>query len=197
MLTAMETGNNQQVNLILKQYKEPNGLVKFDAVLRIPPNERIPALAQIDFSAINMVIIGALTMAMKSLNLKHSLNEIQILDLSEAIIDTSHEDNLAFEDLMLFLQKLVRGEYEVTSDSINIPKFMKLFEVYRQKRYEELNRIRDEQHTQFKAFGNQGKHAAPDILSEHFSKLGSRLSDMKDAISYLKEENKNLKMDNF
>jgi len=192
----METGKHQEVNLILKQFKDEVGLVKFENVLSIPKEERIPALAKKDFMRTNMLVIGALTMAFKSLNLKNGLNEFQILDLSETIIDSSNEDNLSFEDLMLFLQKLTRGEYDV-GESMNIPKFMKTFEIYRQKRWEELNRIREERHCQYKSFGNTGKSSQPDQLSEHFAKIGSRLSDMKSAISYLKEENKNLKMDKF
>ncbi len=104
-------GHHQEVNLILRQFKDEAGLIKFENVLTIPRSERIPALAKSDFKRILMLTIGAVTMAMKSLNQKNGLNEIQILDLSEAIIDTANEDNLAFEDLMLFLQKLVRGEY--------------------------------------------------------------------------------------
>ena len=192
----MEAGKMPEVNLILKQYKDDVGLIKYESVLSIPTTDRIPALAKQDFMRINMLIIGALTMAFKSLNLKNGLNEFQILDLSEAIIDTSNEDNLSFEDLMLFLQKLVRGEYEL-SENMNIPKFLKIFEVYREKRWQELNRIRDEQHTQHKAFGSTGKNTKTDPLSEHFSSLGSRLSEMKESINRLKEENKNIKIDNF
>jgi hypothetical protein len=191
----MENGKHQEVNLILKQFKDEYGLVKFENVLKIPRDQRIPALANKDFMRINMLIIGALTMAFKSLNLKNGLNEFQILDLSEAIIDSSHEDNLAFEDLMLFLQKLTRGEYEIGAETMNLPKFMKLFEQYRQTRYEELRRIRDERHTQYKVCGDTGKSAAPDPLSEHFAGLGAKLSTMKRAIQNLKEENSSLKMD--
>lgn len=193
----METGDNQQVNRILKQFKYENGLVNYESVFRIPTVQRIPELAKQDFQQMLMLIIGAVTMAMKSLNLKTGLNEFQILDLSEAIIDTAHEDNLAFEDLMLFLQKLTRGEYEIGAETMNIPKFMKLFELYRQQRYEELQRIKMEIHSQYKSFGNQGKHSEPDQLSDHFSKLTERMSVMKDCIRNLKEENKSLKIDTF
>lgn len=192
----METGQHQEVNLILRQYKDETGLVKFESVLSIPTSERIPQLAKNDFKRILMLTIGAVTMAFKSLNQKNGLNEIQILDLSEAIIDTANEDNLSFEDLMLFLQKLVRGEYDI-GETMNIPKFMKIFEVYREKRWQELNRIREEQHVQFKSFGNMGKNTVTDALSEHFASLGSRLSEMKHSIQHLRDENKNLKMDSF
>lgn len=191
----MEAGQNQEVNLILRQFKNDAGLVKFESVLRIPRTERIPALAKIDFKRILMLTIGAVTMAMKSLNLKNGLNEIQILDLSEAIIDTANEDNLSFEDLMLFLQRLVRGGYEI-GETMNIAKFLKVFEIYREERWQELNRIRNEIHTQHKVCGNVGKSMQRDELSEHFSNFGSRISQMKNQIESLKEMNKSLKMDN-
>jgi hypothetical protein len=191
----METGEMMQVNNILKQFKHENGLVKFENVLAIPRNERIPTLAKKDFMRINMLIIGALTMAFKSLNLKNGLNEFQILDLSEAIIDSSEEDNLSFEDLMLFLQKLVRGGYKLC-ETLSIAKFLEIFEIYREERWQELNRIRDEIHTQHKVCGDVGKSMQRDGISEHFASFGSRISQMKNAIQSLKEQNNSLKMDN-
>ncbi len=96
---------------------------------------------------------------------------------------------------MLFLQKLVRGEYDV-GETMNIPKFLKIFEIYREHRWQELNRIRDERHTQYKVCGNTGKSMQRDELSEHFSNFGSRINEMKQKIENLKEQNNSLKMDN-
>lgn len=184
-----------EVNSILKSYKYDNGVVKFENVLAIPRGERIPALAKKDFMRINMLIIGALTMAFKSLNLKNGLNEFQILDLSEAIIDTSNEDNLSFEDLMLFLQKLVRGGYKL-GETLNVAKFLEIFEIYREERWQELNRIRNEIHTQHKVNGDTGKSMQRDELSEHMANFGMRINEMKNQIQNLKEQNNSLKMDN-
>jgi len=118
-------------------FKDERGIVKFDAVLSIPRNYRIPELAKSDYSYIGKLITGALTMAFKSMRFKNGLDAEQIVDLAELIIETSGEDYLAFEDVMLFLQKLTRGEYEITGDSMTIIKFMKLFEIYRQRRWVE------------------------------------------------------------
>jgi len=74
-------------------------------VFSIPKSERIEALAEVDFSKINSVIIVALTMAFENLNLKRGMNEIQVLNLSEAIIESAAEDDLSLEDLLLFLQQ--------------------------------------------------------------------------------------------
>ncbi len=189
----METGNRTEMNLILRQYKD-NGRINFPMVLSIPVKERIPTLAKKDFKRINMLVIGALTLAMESLNTKRRLNEIEILDLSETIIDSAGEDNLSFEDLMLFLQKLTRGEYKVPAE-LDIPKFMEIFEIYREQRHQELQEYRYNQHLQYKSLGDAVRTTQPDMLSEHFASMGERMSQMKEKISTLKQENYSLKMD--
>lgn len=191
----MEVGNKAEVNLILRQFKHDNGSVNFPSVLTIPRTERIPTLAKQDFTRINLLIIGALTVCIEGLGLKRSLNEIEILDLSETIIDSANEDNLSFEDLMLFLQGLSRGRYKITNESLTVPKFMDLFEIYRQERWEGLLNHRDELEAQYKCFGDTGKSTQRDVLSEHFANMGERMSQMKERISDLKQENTSLKMD--
>ena len=190
----MEKGNKAEMNLILRQYKE-NGNINFPMVLSIPSKDRIPMMSKQDFTRTNMLIIGALTLAMESLNTKRRLNEIEILDLSETIIDSSNEDNLSFEDLMLFLQKMTRGEYKVPAE-LDIPKFMEIFEIYREQRHQELHEFRYNQHLQYKSMGDATRVAQADPLSEHFASMGDRMSAMKEQISKLKQENYSLKMDN-
>lgn len=190
----METGNKVEMNLILRQYKE-NGVVNFPAILSIPSSDRIPQMAKKDPKRILMLIIGALTMAMESLNTKRRLNEFEILDLSETIIDSANEDNLSFEDLMLFLQKLTRGEYKTPAE-LDIPKFMEIFEIYREQRHQELHEFRYNQHLQYKSLGDATRVTQNDPLAEHFASMGDRMSIMKEQISKLKQENYSLKMDN-
>ena len=195
LINAMETGNRQQISTILRDYKTSHGVVKYDKVLAIPTNERIPALAQKDFGKMITVISAALTLAFEGMNLKRGMNALQVVDLAEAIIDTAGEDNLAMEDLMLFLQKLVRGEYGAMYESMDIPKFMTAFEEYRETRWQSLNNIRYEQAAQHKAMGDSERSNQTDELSEHFAKLGDRMSEMKSKIDNLKQENYSLKMD--
>ncbi len=193
----MEVGNKQQISLALRQFKEPSGVIKFNEVLSIPIETRIPQLAANDFGKVSMIIVAGLTLAFEGMNLKRGMNAIQILDLSEAIIDTAAEDNLALEDLMLFLQKLVRGEYAPMYESMDIPKFMEKFELYREQRHQELHRIRYEKESQFKSMGNPERTAKQDDLGEHFANMADRLSSLNSQLKYVKEENKNLKMDKF
>lgn len=191
----METGNRQQISTILRDYKTNQGVIKYDKVLAIPVMDRIPALAEKSFHKVVTLITAALTLAFESMNLKRGMNQIQIVDLAEAIIDTAGEDNLAMEDLMLFLQKLVRGEYGAMYESMDIPKFMTAFEEYREQRWQSLNNIRYEQAAQHKGMGDSERNNQTDELSEHFAKMGDRMSEMKSKISDLKQENSSLKMD--
>jgi hypothetical protein len=189
----MEVGNKQQISLILRDYKTQQGVIIFDKVLSIPKEDRIPELAKLDFPRIVAVISAALTLAFESMNLKRGMTPVQNLDLAEAIIDTSGEDNLAIEDLMLFLQKLVRGEYGAMYESMDIPKFMTEFEKYREYRWQELNNIRDNISSQHKILGDSGRSNQPDELSEHFSKMADRISEMNSKVKELRSENKKLK----
>lgn len=191
----METKDMRTVSLILRQYKYDSGAVNFPAVLKVPTNERIPMLAKQDFKRILMLVIGALTVAIENLNVKKRLNEIQILDLAEIIIDSSNEDYLSFEDLMLFLQKLTRGEYKLPAE-MDIPKFMEILEIYREERHQQYHQLKYEQHIQYKSMGDGTRSVKSDPLSEHFASMGDRLSSMKEKISELKQENNSLKMDN-
>lgn len=189
----METGNKQQMALILKQYKLKDGSCNFPSLFNIPSVERIPVLAEKDFRKTNMLIVGALTMAFKSLNLKNGLNEIQILDISEAIIDTSVEDNLGLEDVVLFLQGLVRGKYGTSLENMNTPKFLQIFEVYRQERHENYIQLKENLHLQYKGLGDATRTCQGDDLEQHFARLGDTISSLKSELRETKKENNTLK----
>lgn len=178
----MEAGDKKGMNLILRQYKLPSGQVDFPAIFNIPSSQRIPVLAKTDFGKINMLIIGALTMAFEAMNLKRGMNEIQILDLSEAIIDSSEEDNLSLEDLMLFLQNLVRGKYEMSYESMDIPKFMKLFDIYREQRRLSIMELRENEHLQFKGMGDNQRTCSENPLSEALGRFGNTITELKNSI---------------
>ena len=95
---------------------------------------------------------------------------------------------------MLFLQKLTRGEYKVPAE-LDIPKFMEIFEIYREQRHQELYEFRYNQHLQYKSLGDATRVTKNDPLAEHFASMGERMSTLKEQISNLKQENYSLKMD--
>lgn len=193
-----EKVDRAQIGLILKQYKTISGLENFPALLSIPITERLPAMAQKDFSKTVALITVGLTMAFENMNLKRPMNEFQILDLAEAIVDTSGEDNLSLEDLMLFLQNLTRGRYEGMYESMDVPKFMEKFEIYRQARHEAVIAYRENQHLQHRSLGPAERTSKSDPLEDHLSNITGRLSELKDNLREKIKENQKLKdMDNF
>lgn len=147
----MEENNRLAVNQVLKTYKTLEGSPNFPALFSIPTSERLPALAKEDIERCAALVGAGINVAMESMNLVRPMNATQIMDLTDAVIETSEEDNLSLEDLMLFLQKLVRGEYGAMYESMDIPKFMEKFEAYRDQRHRSMLRMREEQNAQYRA----------------------------------------------
>lgn len=193
LIAAMEAKNIQEVNIILRQYKTESGGANFPKLFTIPKTERLPSLATKDFTRTNMLVIAALTMAFENFNVKRAMNELQILNLSEAIIDSASEDNLSFEDLMIFLQQFVRGRFPMSFESLDVPKFMKALDIYREDRWQQGIVIRDEKIAQWQGLGDSNRTAKPDTLSEHLSGMSGRLSEMKDALREKTTELKKLR----
>jgi hypothetical protein len=151
----LETGNKLDLSVSLKAYKYPNGAVNYLEVMKVPHDDRLPGLiVKEGLERIHKLLGAAITLAMESLNLKQSFTAPQIFDLVDNILDSANEDYLGIEDVVLFLQKLVRGEAGKLFNSIDIPTFMTLFEKYRQERHEELLRFREEEQAQHKTAVN-------------------------------------------
>jgi hypothetical protein len=176
----MESGNRQEINLILKSYKHPSGSVNFQALLQIPSNCRLPEIAKVDYLKAASIVTAGITMAMESMNLNRPMTAAQIMDLSDAIIETCGEDNIALEDLMLFMQKLTRGEYGVLYESMDIPKFMEKFELYREERFQSLRSIREEEHAQYSGLGDNTRTTAEDQLRTALDSFAGSLGTVKD-----------------
>jgi hypothetical protein len=148
----MEKADPYEVNAVLRTYKTQQGHTDFPALLKIPVDDRLPGLCETyGRKTIHMHITGAVTVAMEKINLKLAMNADQLFELGETIIDTSGEDQLAMEDLLLFLQDLVRGKAGKIYDRMDIPFFMELFENYRQERHEAYMDAKYERDQQYKA----------------------------------------------
>lgn len=154
----MEAGDRYAVSNAIREYKLINGSPDFNKLLQIPTHDRLPFLIQREgLERIHKLIGGAVTVAMESINLKQPLTAEQIFDVVDSILDSSGEDFLGIEDVVLFLQKLVRGEAGKLFNSFDVPRFMEMFEKYRQERHNELMRVRDEQNAQFKSMGGSDR----------------------------------------
>lgn len=196
-MKSLTAADQQTTALILKQYKTQTGVVRFDKIFDIPKSERIMALSERDMTQTTMLVIASLTKAFESINFKRGVNELQVLTIADVIIESAGEDNLCMEDLLLFLQKMVKGDYEMSFDQIDVPRFMKLFNQYRDERWSEGVRIRDEKNVQLQSIGDANRSAKADPLSEHMRNLSGRLSEMKEAMSERKQSETMKKADKY
>jgi hypothetical protein len=150
----LEQGDKMGLSVAIKAFKYPNGAVNFNQLLRIPSNDRLPALIQKEgLERVHKLLGAAVQLALESLNLSQGLTANQVFDLVDNILDSSTEDYLGLEDVILFLQKLVRGEAGKLYKHIDIASFMEMFEKYRQERHLEYIRTKEEQHVQYKISG--------------------------------------------
>ena len=155
-------------------------------------------MAENDIFRTTTLLVGALTMAFESMNVKRGMNADQICDLADHLIDTAGEDNLSFEDVVLFLQRMITGKYELSYESMDIPKFMRTFELYRDERHNAIVELRENQHLQYKGLGSSERSCKSDALTEHFANFANTMSTVRENMKELRKENKKLKdIDNF
>ncbi len=187
----MEAGNNRQLALILKQYKDKSGEVNFPAVFSVPTDQRLPAIIASDFMKATALVVAALSLAFEKLNFKKKTEFGKLInDIADEIIDTADEDNISMEDLLLFLQGMVRGKYgEITE--MSVARFMKLFEGYRQIRHESILLLRENEHLQYKGLGDAERTSKSDELEQRFANFGDRIAELKESIR--NERNPHLK----
>lgn len=153
-LAILKAGNNLQIATRLADFKQ-NGEIDFKQVLSIEGGQRIPALIQQKGGRETVLLALSLSLknAMNNLNLKYQMNENQVVALADTIIDQAGQDHLALEDVMLFLQKLLAGEYGPVEFKMDSPTFFKYFEAYREERFEAYEKIKYEKHVNYKSMG--------------------------------------------
>jgi hypothetical protein len=188
----MQKGDSRQVALILKRYKFKNGEVNFPAIFTVPSTERLPALVEKDFLNATALVVGALTMAFEKMNFKRKMDGVLVNNIADEIIDTCDEDNLSLEDLVLFLQNLVRGKYG-NLEEVSVSRFMNMFTKYRDERHLAIVEFRENEHLELKALGDANRSCVSDPLAEHFSRLGETISSLKETLKEVKKENHVLK----
>lgn len=121
----------------------------------IPVQDRLPGLVQTyGIDKVSAILAKAITRTLSNFNLRVGMNADQVLELSLQLIDSANEDQLAFEDIMLFLDGMVKYKYGKVYDRMDMPTFFEMLEVYRIQRHQELIRYREEQDAQFKAYGD-------------------------------------------
>lgn len=187
----MLTGNKTEVNYALAEYKE-RGVVKFDKVLSIPRNERIPALVATleGRMQVSAAITASIKSAFDNINLRVGLSPDQMVEIAEQVIDQSEEDFLALEDVLLFLQRLITGQAGKIYDRMDVPTFFEMFETYRQERYEKLISIRDERHQNSKAQGDTERSYQTDPIKDALLNYGNKLTRLNEQLKEQREINR-------
>jgi hypothetical protein len=170
----MEAKDNKAISSRLSEFRNQFGAIDHSKTLAIAPFDRIPELLlQKDGRMrVSAAISASLVSAFNNMNVKYGMDDDQTFELAEAIIDTSHEDRLALEDILLFLRDLVRGKIGEIGYKMDMSTFFKLFETYRQERWESLQNIRYEQHAQNKIMGRgDGPRMTHDVDAQTFMEL--------------------------
>lgn len=192
----MVAGNKRELATTLKQYRERNGEINFPMVLSVPSTERLPAMYQRNFMEATALVGMGLASAFDRMVFKKKPSGEMVNEIAEEILTTCDQDNLSLEDLMLFLQGLVRGKYGEIAE-LSISRFMKLFDGYRDERHFKLMEYRENQHLQYKALGDANRSNQVDPLADHMSGLSSRISELKDALSERKQSDTMKKADKY
>lgn len=187
----MQVGDKVAITNSLRAFKGEQGSLNYPAIFSIPTDQRLAKMAENDFPGTLAIVTAGVTLAMESLNLKFPMNALQIVDLAEAIVDTAGEDNLSLEDLMLFLQNLTRGKYNPLYESMDVPKFMGKFEIYREERHQAMVEYRENKHLAYKALGDPSRTTKPETAFEqHLSEYATKLRIKNDEIKELRAEAK-------
>lgn len=186
---ALQAGDRAQIPLILRKYKTSTGAANFPELFSIPTEQRLAKMAEQDYGVAITLVGAAVTMAMENLNLRTPMNPSQIADLSDAILDSSAEDNLSLEDLVLFLQQLTRGKYNPLFESLDVAKFMEKFEIYREERHKTMLEYRENKHLEYKSLGDPSRVTkAETAFEEHLQSFTSKLQEKNDEIKLLRRE---------
>ena len=151
-------GSTGQVHNELCRYKDKGNPMPLAIIENIPVSNRLPALATTyGTDKIALVVAKAITKTLSNFNLRVGMNADQILELAYALIDSSSEDQLAFEDIMLFLDGMTRSKYGKVYDRMDMPTFFEMLEIYREQRHQAFISKRDEDHSQYKAMGDSNR----------------------------------------
>lgn len=124
----------------------------------IPVKDRLPGLVQTyGIDKVSAILAKAITRTLANFNLRVGMNADQVLELSLQLIDSSNEDQLAFEDIMLFLDGMVKYKYGKVYDRMDMPTFFEMLEVYRDERHKDFISHKEEMESQYKAYGDSNR----------------------------------------
>ena len=157
ILSLLERRDEDSVNMALSTFRE-KGIVKYEKSLSVPMDQRIPELAKTPQGRqkVSIAIAASMLSAFQHID-SARMSAATIKETAEGIIDSSHEDQLAIEDVLLFLKDMLMGKYGKISGALDMPRFFEIFERYREERYQILKKIRWEEHLTYKSMGDSNR----------------------------------------
>ena len=151
-------GSKGEVFNELCRFKEKGEALPLKVIELVPVNERLPALAKIyGNDKIAGILSLSITSALNNFNLRVAMTPDQIANLSYAILDEAEQDQLAIQDVLLFLDGMVKYKYGKVYDRMDMPTFFEMLEKYREERHLAFINGKDEAHAQFKAMGDSNR----------------------------------------
>jgi hypothetical protein len=167
LLNAIVIGSTGSVYNEMCRYKEKGEPLHMKVIELVPVSERLPALSKIyGNDKIAAILSKQITRALNNFNLRVGMNPEQITDLSYAIIDEAEQDQLAIQDILLFLDGLPKFRYGKVYDRMDMPTFFEMLEKYREERHLAYMNGKEEAHAQFKAMGDSNR-TSQDIDKEN------------------------------
>jgi hypothetical protein len=165
ILNVLERKDSQQLNAVLATYRE-RGLVSHTKTLAIPWEQRIPELIKQPGGRerVSAALASSILSAFNHIE-KAKMSADQIIELAEGVIDSAEEDQLAIEDVLLFLKDLLLGKLGKVTEKMDMPMFFDYFEKYRNRRYQTLEEIRYEQHLNLKNMGHSPRSSSEITLN--------------------------------
>jgi len=140
------------------RYKEKGEPLIMKVIEVVPISERLPALATMyGRDKIAALLSIQITRTLNNFNLRVGMNPEQVADLSYAIIDDAEQDQLAIQDVLLFLDGMVKFKYGKVYDRMDMPTFFEMLEKYREERHQAFMNGKEEAHAQFKAMGDSNR----------------------------------------
>jgi hypothetical protein len=140
------------------RYKEKGEALPLKVIELVPVSERLPALTKTyGAEKISGILSIAITKALNNFNLRVGMNAEQIMQLAYSLIDEAEQDQLAIQDILLFLDGMVKYKYGKVYDRMDMPTFFEMLEKYRDERHLAFMNGKEEAHAQFKAMGDSNR----------------------------------------
>lgn len=151
-------GSKGEVFNEMCRFKEKGEPLPLKVIELIPVSERLPALAKIyGNDKIASVLSIAITNTLNNFNLRVGMSPDQVSYLAYELITEAESDQLAIQDILLFLDGMVKFKYGKVYDRMDMPTFYEMLEVYREERHKAFMNAKEEQSTQFKAYGDTNR----------------------------------------